>query len=894
MSVVDAGVPDPLVAGTRVRIPLVLRNDGSDSWTSEAGYAVSYHWRDAQGEVVVWDGVRTALPAPVLGGATLGLDAELDVPEPPGGYLLQWDVVQEGVRWLSEVDPAPPRSIEVSVRIGHSFTVTGGGRVRWLAPSAETVVPVRLRNDGSITWRADRGFALSYHWFTADGQVVVWDGVRTRLPVPVAAGGSVAVDAVVRAPERPGWYRIQLDMVEEGVTWFSQRDPTPEPRRRAMVAAFPRVTPARWAVTAVAIAMLALVAVRSGASRRLLALAAMPDLLWCAGSLAVKQAAVLDAAGQSLSVAGWLLTWAGVALVLLVLLLVPRAARPWASLSVAAAGTALLFADLVYERFFGDILSLAVVGAAGQVAQVRASVWSLLRWSDAWMWADLAAGVVLVLVARGVPSVDGGRARRVLAGLMLAVVGLGGAAGLTLVRASSGVLDQVFRNLFVAREVGVLNFHAYDLARQLGRVLLRPRPTDREIEEVVAWFADTAGQRAGAGRWFGAARGLNLLMVQVESLQGFVVGLEVNGQPITPQLNRLADRSAVFQLTDQTALGRSSDSELATQVSLLPPARGAAAFLYARNDFTGLAAILGGHGYHTVSAVPFDGGFWNRQLTHPAYGYRLSLFGPDFGPGEAIGWGLNDRAFFGQMVERLEALPRPFCAWLLTLGLHHPFEGFPDRHKVLRLGAWEGTPFGDFLHTMSFFDRALGELIAGLERSGLARSTVLVLWGDHDAGLEWQPELARTAGRSFDGAGWYLSQRVPLVIHLPGQPELAGQGAAAAGHQDVAPTVLALLGVDPARYAFIGRNLLGEPGGSPVVGEYHCWQDGSHVFLQRGASLADGECYDLATMERVPVAQCGAGWTDAQRQVEISRLVLEHDLQRLVHLRLQADEGSEP
>ena len=54
-----------------------------------------------------------------------------------------------------------------------------------------------------------------------------------------------------------------------------------------------------------------------------------------------------------------------------------------------------------------------------------------------------------------------------------------------------------------------------------------------------------------------------------------------------------------------------------------------------------------------------------------------SLFETDFMLTDQIGWGLNDRDFLQQMVPRLEDLPRPFGAWLITLSLHHPFDDFP-------------------------------------------------------------------------------------------------------------------------------------------------------------------------------------------------------------------------
>ncbi len=91
----------------------------------------------------------------------------------------------------------------------------------------------------------------------------------------------------------------------------------------------------------------------------------------------------------------------------------------------------------------------------------------------------------------------------------------------------------------------------------------------------------------------------NLVMIQVESLQGFVIGLEIGGREVTPFLNRWARESLWFSnITDQTRHGRSSDAELATQASLLPRTGGAAAFRYGSNDFIGLAEVLARSGYH--------------------------------------------------------------------------------------------------------------------------------------------------------------------------------------------------------------------------------------------------------------------------------------------------------
>ena len=454
--------------------------------------------------------------------------------------------------------------------------------------------------------------------------------------------------------------------------------------------------------------------------------------------------------------------------------------------------------------------------------------------------------------------------------------------------AQSGLLRQMFHRVVVAREVGVFNLHLIDGGRSLMRTVLRRDLDPERFAEVVEWFEAQRPTRIGTGPWFGVAKGANLVMLQVESLQGFVIGLEINGSEVTPFLNRWRREALWFSnVTDQSGEGRSSDSEFLTQVSLLPASGVAAAFRHSGNDFTGLAEVLAQRGYRTVSAVPYDGSFWNRRLNHPAFGFARSLFVEDFSGEETIGWGLNDRDFMAQMATRLGSEEQPFAAYLLTLSLHHPFEGFPEHHKRLDVGRWRGTPFGNFLHTMHFFDAALSGFVGRLEGEGLTDNTVIAIWGDHDAGFEWRPDIASAMGVPHDSAGWYLSQEVPVFIMVPGVDALRGERTVPAGHADLMPTMLALLGVDPAPYALIGRNLLGTPGDGPVVGEYGCWRDARHLYLQGDGTLEDGLCLDAATMQMLPVSACRRGFELARRVEAASAVVLEHDLQQRIHEELR-------
>ena len=882
LTVLEAAVPRVMVAGEPLTVRVVARNDGPETWVPEEGFKISYHWFDANGEVVEWDGERSDLPASVAPGDVVRLSATVRPPERGGDYLLQWDLVHEDVAWAADVDPTPAARIPVTVGPEYALTVLSHGTPRLLVAEGRRRVALTVRNDGLTAWSGDGTFAVAAHWFDGSGRVLTWDGERTALPRNVPPGEEVRLDAVLATPAAVGRLAVQWDVVHEGVCWVSERDPTPPPMRRIWLVAAPPVAPLLLVLATVA-ATVVLLRVRG---RR----GPLVVLAWGVAAVAVLQWQVLREAGVGPTALGAVAILGGAALLMLPTLVAPRRIGPWlvwlltTVLAVAALG------EIVYVRFFGDLVSVASLGAARHGARLADSATALLAARDLWLLSVAVTG--LILTGAAVRGEEGRRRSGVAAALLAALAAVGIAAALAV---DSNLARQVFRNVAVARHVGPVNFHLWDVGRATVGGLLESRLDDRGYAEIEAWFRDSAPGRAGRGADFGAARGLNLVMIQVESLQDFAIDMEVGGEPVMPFLRGLSKEAVRFtEVTDQTEQGRSADAGLATQVSIRPPRRGTAAFLYPGNDFTGLAEVLAGAGYTTLSAVPFDGAFWNRRLTHPAWGFGRSLFAADFDSGETIGWGLNDRGFLAQMAPRIIRLPEPFAVWMITLSLHHPFAGFPNHHQRLDVGRWEDTPFGEFLHTMRYFDGALEEFVRELDESGLADRTVLVLWGDHDAGFEWTPEVADAMGVRPDEVGWYLSQQVPLIVRVPGDRVPKRLSGLPAGHVDVTPTLLALFGVDPAQWPYLGRNLLGEPDDVPVVGEYGCWTDRRRLWLAGAdGTLASGRCLDRATLEELPAAACSEPWREARRRIEVSEAVLVHDLQERLgdslHESLEAD-----
>jgi len=882
--IVRAEMPRTLEAGRPVRITVTVQNTGSAPWDPAHGFSLSYHWLDERGGTAVWDGRRAPFPRVVAPGARVTVDATVQAPARSGRYGLQWDVVQERVCWISRRMQRPPPVMPVTIvaeKPVHAFSLVGRSSIPRLVVAGQRFhVHIVLRNDGTITWRPDEPFNVSYHWLSSDGTNLVFDGKRTRISGVVPPGGTTAVELEVVAPNRFGLARLQLDMVHEGVTWFAGQDPTPQAPVAVFLVPDPLRAPGAPLLAALLLVGLVLAARKSGTTA-LLAAAGLADLAWLLLSMTVKQWAVLEAAGRNpLPDCGWI-TASGVALTALVLLALPQRWRPWLSWLAVAAASFVIFADVVYLRYFHDVLSLETLSAGHQVGDVRQSIEALMHRRDLWLGLDLVPGILLVALVARLETVKRRFLRPVVAVLLIALTIPGLMAGWRAARSEKGVFVQVFQSIFIVQQVGILNYHLFDAWRTLKENVFRPPLGDAGYADVLRWFEDRRPLRRGAGPWFGIGRGKNLLMIQVESLQGWVPGLVIDGQEVTPNLDRFAPACLSFRrCTDQTNMGRTSDGEITTQTSMLPALHGVAAFTHGANHWVGLAGVLRDHGYATLSAVPFQPAFWNRRILHPAFGFDTNLYASDFGPGERIGWGLNDRDFLLQLADRIARLPEPFCAWGITLSLHHPFEGFPEHLRELHLGRFEGTPFGNYLHAMHFFDKALGAMVDRLGELGLLDRTVVVIWGDHDAGFPWSRDIAEAVGFPHTTAGWYMEDRVPLIIHVPEANGPRGVSEQAAGQTDMAPTVAALLGIDPASEPWLGRNLLGNPGPGPVPRPNGSWLSGRHLYVSKGPALNDGMCFDTRTLKNVPVEECAGEDAAARREVRIADTVLRYDLQR--------------
>lgn len=91
---------------------MVLHTQGGIS--DEGRVNLSYHWLDKNGNTIIWDGMRTYLPYDLYQQNKININAIVKATPNPGEYILEFDLVQEGIAWFKDLGNETLR-IEVKV-----------------------------------------------------------------------------------------------------------------------------------------------------------------------------------------------------------------------------------------------------------------------------------------------------------------------------------------------------------------------------------------------------------------------------------------------------------------------------------------------------------------------------------------------------------------------------------------------------------------------------------------------------------------------------------------------------------------------------------------------------------------------------------------------------------
>ncbi|MGM7682881.1 LTA synthase family protein [Cytobacillus sp. Hm23] len=533
-----------------------------------------------------------------------------------------------------------------------------------------------------------------------------------------------------------------------------------------------------------------------------------------------------------------------------------------------------LYANVLYYREFSDFITMPLLFQTSNIKDLHNSIFELLHVTDIFMFVDV---LVLYFIIRHsnkrsneiIYTKKDKRAYFILVASITLV---------NLVLAETErpqLLTRTFDREILVKNIGSYNYHIYDLLLTSKTKAQRAFADSSEFVEIENYI--NANYKEPNQDFFGIAKGRNVIIVSMESLQNFVINETINGEEITPFLNDFVKESYYFDnFYHQTGQGKTSDSEFLVENSLYPLGRGAVFFTHSENEYSATPEILKEENYYSAVFHANKKSFWNRDVMYPNLGYDryFSLIDFDVNESNSIGWGLKDVEFFSQSVDILKTLPQPFYTKFITLTNHFPFV-LDEEDKMVDEFTSNSRTVNRYFPTVRYMDEALKDFVELLKQEAIFENSILVFYGDHYGISEnHKRAMGEFLGKEMTPFDVVNLQKVPLIIHIPGiTDESPLVVSKVSGQIDVKPTLLHLLGIETKNDVHFGADIF-----STKKSDLTVLRDGS--FITEDYIYTKSICFDKHTGAKTTSSNCEPYEEKVKHELEYSDNIVYGDLLR--------------
>ncbi len=318
----------------------------------------------------------------------------------------------------------------------------------------------------------------------------------------------------------------------------------------------------------------------------------------------------------------------------------------------------------------------------------------------------------------------------------------------------------------------------------------------RFLQEECPYYSDNA---------YCAVPQRNLVLIIVESLHTWPIGMEVDGREVTPVLNELVKSDGTIyapHVLFQTSHGHSSDAHFIYNTGLAALRDGAVAVNYGDGPYPSLAEALDGYDCREVICTP--GINWNQSMTSRTYGFDTLYTRDNLNATGALTRhnNIDDAALTDFAATLLPQLHQPFFLEMVTMTMHVPFSNGKARPSWITASDTLNVEARDYLNCVNITDSCIGAFINELQRLGIRNNTVVAIMSDHT-----QIYLNRIQGRSdyeWTDDEW----GIPLIIS---GCDTTMRYDPVIGQIDVFPTMLDVMGANAYPWKGLGHSILRYP-----------------------------------------------------------------------------------
>jgi lipoteichoic acid synthase len=541
--------------------------------------------------------------------------------------------------------------------------------------------------------------------------------------------------------------------------------------------------------------------------------------------------------------------------------------------------TCIYFAAIMYYQYYGVIVTYHALKQANQVTQVKGSVFYLLHPYFLFIFIDIILFLILYFSYKKIRQWGKGHSPRVRRYAMI-----GTAASLIVCIIIVYPYRESLNEIKQAQEMGILNYEVHAILSDQNHPLIPVKQiTTAEIARLKGVQIPNYSSNKAPGYWK-AAEGKNVIVIQLEAFQNFLLNLKVDGQEITPVLNQLMKESIYFpNVFQQVGQGNTADAEFVVNTSFYVPPYGAASDEYADKRLPGLPRLFKEKGYVSTTFHTNDVSFWNRQELYKALGYDHYFDKAYFGDEDIVKFAASDEVLYRKSAIEMAEINKsgkPFYAQVISMSGHHPFDLPENKQRISLPERYKESFVNDYLISQNYADYALGLFIDELKAANLWENSLFVIYGDHmglpiySLSAQDKTLLYEIYGREY---GYAEMMNIPLIIAAPGtiKPAVMNQ---IGGQVDFMPTIANLAGIDIVNQVHFGQDLLNEK--HNLLPEHYYLPTGSFInenaVFVPGNGFKDGIRYPLHSSESLNINVTEEDFNRAQKLFAMSNSYVRH------------------
>lgn len=293
----------------------------------------------------------------------------------------------------------------------------------------------------------------------------------------------------------------------------------------------------------------------------------------------------------------------------------------------------------------------------------------------------------------------------------------------------------------------------------------------------------------------------NVIFILVESYLSVTSDLFVDGQEITPNLNKLRRDSNVYfnsHMIPNVSIGESSDGQLIYMAGLMPLHSEITVSKAKKNSIIGLPEQIkkAYPDLHSLTIIPTTPSLWDQQAMSDSYGfdklYSMLDYQAEMKDNEN-GDFLTDEMIFRYASKKDESNQPPFFSLILTMTMHQPFDSFVE-HGFHLTDKSLPQEYKNYLTNCHYTDIQIGHYLNDLKEKGLYNNSLIVIVSDHDA----HPDYLGMEGK--------ISREIPIYI-VNGGIDNSNAWTGECNQLDVYTTILDMMGIQ-SKWHGLGHTLL--------------------------------------------------------------------------------------